>query len=221
MNPSDSTQTLDQSSKDRLLRASRACDRCCEAEPPGIDGDALKLDPVIDGLVTLRARQSLKLQRNPVVDHPDHSPTAGTKANPLALGRPAVTTCVDFDFSYIDVEVILYGLSATSATVARVLAVELDGSSRHERTPALHAAKWQQSREAEACGLREWPRLRSSEKVPEVASLAELNEPVGQWDRHDGRRRIGSRARKIDEYFEVERPLLMPLPEDPFETGRV
>lgn len=57
--------------------------------------------------------------------------------------------------------------------------------------------------------------------MPEVESLAELNELVEQWDRHDGRRRIGSRPRTIDEYFEVERPLLMPLPQEPFETGRV
>ncbi|WP_406502688.1 Mu transposase domain-containing protein [Streptomyces sp. NBC_01602] len=34
-------------------------------------------------------------------------------------------------------------------------------------------------------------------------------------------RHTGSRPRTIDEYFEVERPLLMPLPEEPFETGRV
>ncbi|MFI0773071.1 IS21 family transposase [Streptomyces sp. NPDC021218] len=57
--------------------------------------------------------------------------------------------------------------------------------------------------------------------VPEVASLAELNEMVEQWDLHDGRRRIGSRPRTIDEYFAVEQPLLMPLPDEPFETGRV
>lgn len=57
--------------------------------------------------------------------------------------------------------------------------------------------------------------------VPEVESLAELNELVDQWDLHDGRRRIGSRPRTIDEYFEAERPLLMPLPEEPFETGRL
>ncbi|MDA5286327.1 hypothetical protein [Streptomyces sp. Isolate_45] len=57
--------------------------------------------------------------------------------------------------------------------------------------------------------------------VPEADSLAELNELVDQWDLHDGRRRIGSRPRTIDEYFEVERPLLMPLPEEPFETGRL
>ncbi|MFE6867761.1 hypothetical protein ACFVFS_14465 [Kitasatospora sp. NPDC057692] len=57
--------------------------------------------------------------------------------------------------------------------------------------------------------------------MPEVESLAELNELVEQWDRRDGRRRIGSRARTVDEYFEDERPRLLPLPEDPFETGRV
>jgi transposase len=57
--------------------------------------------------------------------------------------------------------------------------------------------------------------------VPEVDSLAELNEMVEQWDLHDGRRRIGSRPRTIDEYFAVEQPLLLPLPDEPFETGRV
>jgi transposase len=57
--------------------------------------------------------------------------------------------------------------------------------------------------------------------VPEVGSLAELNEMVEQWDLLDGRRRIGARPRTIDEYFAIERPLLMPLPEEPFETGRV
>lgn len=41
------------------------------------------------------------------------------------------------------------------------------------------------------------------------------------WDLHDGRRRIGSRPRTIDEYFAVEQPLLLPLPDEPFETGRV
>ncbi|MFD8743420.1 IS21 family transposase [Streptomyces sp. NPDC059616] len=57
--------------------------------------------------------------------------------------------------------------------------------------------------------------------VPEVDSLAELNEMVDQWDLHDGHRRIGSRPRTVDEYFAVEQPLLMPLPEEPFETGRL
>ncbi|MFG2716287.1 hypothetical protein ACGFX2_38020 [Streptomyces goshikiensis] len=40
--------------------------------------------------------------------------------------------------------------------------------------------------------------------VPEVDSLAELNEMVDQWDLHDGHRRIGSRPRTVDEYFAVE-----------------
>ncbi|CAM5635462.1 hypothetical protein SAURM35S_03921 [Streptomyces aurantiogriseus] len=44
---------------------------------------------------------------------------------------------------------------------------------------------------------------------------------VDQWDLHDGHRRIGSRPRTVDEYFAVERPLLMPLPQEPFETGRL
>lgn len=58
-------------------------------------------------------------------------------------------------------------------------------------------------------------------QVPEVSSPAELNEMVEQWDLHEGRRRIGSRPRTIDEYFAVEQPLLMPLPQEPFESGRV
>ncbi|WP_406423859.1 Mu transposase domain-containing protein [Streptomyces sp. NBC_01589] len=57
--------------------------------------------------------------------------------------------------------------------------------------------------------------------VPEVDSLAELNEMVDQWDLHDGHRRIGSRPRTVDEYFSIEQPLLMPLPQEPFETGRL
>ncbi|MFE9466715.1 hypothetical protein ACFYNW_24140 [Streptomyces virginiae] len=47
--------------------------------------------------------------------------------------------------------------------------------------------------------------------VPEVDSLAVLNELVDQRDLHDGRRRICSRLWTIDEYFQVERPLLLPL----------
>ncbi|MEV5086212.1 hypothetical protein AB0K74_48745 [Streptomyces sp. NPDC056159] len=57
--------------------------------------------------------------------------------------------------------------------------------------------------------------------VPEVSSLAELNEMVEQWDRQDDARRIGSRSRTIAEEFALEQPLLMPLPEVPFETGRL
>ncbi|NUK06549.1 IS21 family transposase [Streptomyces lunaelactis] len=57
--------------------------------------------------------------------------------------------------------------------------------------------------------------------VPEVSSLAELNEMVEQWDRQDDAGRIGSRPKTVAEYFALEQPLLMPLPEEPFETGRV
>ncbi|MGW2026689.1 Mu transposase domain-containing protein [Streptomyces decoyicus] len=57
--------------------------------------------------------------------------------------------------------------------------------------------------------------------VPEVSSLAELNEMVEQWDRQDDARRIGSRSKTVAECFALEQPLLRPLPEEPFETGRL
>jgi transposase len=57
--------------------------------------------------------------------------------------------------------------------------------------------------------------------VPRVASLAELNALVDRWDIEDEQRRIGSRARTVGEYFATEQPLLQPLPEEPFQTGRV
>ncbi|MBO8185309.1 IS21 family transposase [Streptomyces spirodelae] len=57
--------------------------------------------------------------------------------------------------------------------------------------------------------------------VPEVDSLAELNELVEQWDRQDDARRIDARPTTVGEYFVDERPLLMPLPEEPFETCRI
>ncbi|MFF1272454.1 hypothetical protein ACFVZC_03395 [Streptomyces marokkonensis] len=57
--------------------------------------------------------------------------------------------------------------------------------------------------------------------VPEVSSLAELNEMVEQWDRQDDARRIGARSKTVAECFALEQPLLMPLREEPFETGRL
>lgn len=57
--------------------------------------------------------------------------------------------------------------------------------------------------------------------VPEVSSLAELNEMVEQWDRQDDARRIGARPKTVAEYFSLEQTLLRPLPEEPFETGRL
>ncbi|MFI1409853.1 transposase [Streptomyces sp. NPDC020707] len=65
-----------------------------------------------------------------------------------------------------------------------------------------------------------WFRRNHMIPVPQVASLAELNALIEQWDEEDERRRIGSRPRPVSEYLAVERPLLAPLPQEPFETGR-
>lgn len=57
--------------------------------------------------------------------------------------------------------------------------------------------------------------------VPDIATLAELNAQIDEWDRQDDQRRIGERPRTVGEYFAIEKPLLQPLPEDHFETGRL
>ncbi|MCX4704210.1 hypothetical protein [Streptomyces sp. NBC_01373] len=57
--------------------------------------------------------------------------------------------------------------------------------------------------------------------VPEVDSLADLNVMVDRWAEEDDGRRIGARPRTVGEYFATEQPLLRPLPEDVFETGRL
>ncbi|MFD9040859.1 IS21 family transposase [Streptomyces bottropensis] len=57
--------------------------------------------------------------------------------------------------------------------------------------------------------------------VPKVATLAELNTLVDDWDEADDVRRIRSRPQTIGERFVLERPLLAPLPDEVFETGRV
>lgn len=56
--------------------------------------------------------------------------------------------------------------------------------------------------------------------VPEVESLAELNDLIDQWDAEDEQRRIAQRIRTVGEHFALERPLLQPLPIDIFETVR-
>ncbi|MEV5956202.1 hypothetical protein AB0M11_20935 [Streptomyces sp. NPDC051987] len=66
-----------------------------------------------------------------------------------------------------------------------------------------------------------WFRRNHLVPVPEVGSLAELNAMVERWDDEDSERRIRSRPRTIGEYFAAERPLLQPLPNEPFETGRL
>ncbi|KJS59948.1 transposase [Streptomyces rubellomurinus] len=57
--------------------------------------------------------------------------------------------------------------------------------------------------------------------VPDVATLAELNAMIDRWDEEDEASRIRSRPRTIGEYFAAERPLLAPLPDEPFEAGRL
>jgi len=65
-----------------------------------------------------------------------------------------------------------------------------------------------------------WFRRNHLVPVPEVDSIAELNEMIDAWDLADDSRRIGDRARTIGEYFAHERPLLTPVPFEVFETGR-
>ncbi|WP_191297566.1 IS21 family transposase [Lentzea cavernae] len=65
-----------------------------------------------------------------------------------------------------------------------------------------------------------WFRRNHLVPVPEVESLAELNESIDHWDLQDMDRRIGSRPRTFGEMFAAEKPLLQALPVEPFETGR-
>ncbi|MBF6175191.1 IS21 family transposase [Nocardia blacklockiae] len=64
-----------------------------------------------------------------------------------------------------------------------------------------------------------WFRRNHLVPVPSVNSVGELNAKIDDWDFADDTRRIGARARTVGEHFEVERPLLKPLPEEDFETG--
>jgi transposase len=64
-----------------------------------------------------------------------------------------------------------------------------------------------------------WFRRNRLVPVPEVESIQALNALIDQWDADDEGRRIGGRARTVGEFLAVERPLLRPLPEEPFETG--
>lgn len=66
-----------------------------------------------------------------------------------------------------------------------------------------------------------WFRRNHLVPVPKVDTLAELNAMIDRWDQEDDARRIRSRPRTIGEYFAAEQPLLAPLPEEPFETGRL
>ncbi|MGE7388192.1 IS21 family transposase [Streptomyces sp. NPDC004126] len=66
-----------------------------------------------------------------------------------------------------------------------------------------------------------WFRRNHLVPVPEVDTLAELNAMIDRWDQEDDARRIRARPRTIGKYFMAEQPLLVPLPEEPFETGRL
>ncbi|MEV0169467.1 Mu transposase domain-containing protein [Nonomuraea fuscirosea] len=57
--------------------------------------------------------------------------------------------------------------------------------------------------------------------VPEVESLAELNDHLAQAEQREDERRIGYRLRTIGQMFAAEQPLLRPLPSESFETGLV
>lgn len=65
-----------------------------------------------------------------------------------------------------------------------------------------------------------WFRRNHFVPVPQVESIAELNAMIDKWDDDDLDRRIGARVRTVGELFTVEVPLLLPLPESAFETGR-
>src|SRR5271170_5397532 len=56
-------------------------------------------------------------------------------------------------------------------------------------------------------------RLHSSEKVPDVGTLAELNARIELADAADDGRRIDGRIRTVGQDFAAEAPLLAPLPE--------
>jgi len=55
--------------------------------------------------------------------------------------------------------------------------------------------------------------------VPEVGSLAELNARIAAAEQAEDARRIGARIRTIGQDFAAEAARLIPLPDEPFETG--
>lgn len=64
-----------------------------------------------------------------------------------------------------------------------------------------------------------WFRRNHLVPVPQVESFKQLTAMVDAWDAEDDARRIGNRTHTIGEHFALERPLLAPLPDEPFETG--
>ncbi len=65
-----------------------------------------------------------------------------------------------------------------------------------------------------------WFRRNHLVPIPEADSISELNTMIDVWDAADDDRRIASRVHTVGEHFAAEQPLLVPLPDEPFETGR-
>lgn len=55
--------------------------------------------------------------------------------------------------------------------------------------------------------------------MPQVASLAELNTRLAEFDRRDDARRLTGRAQTVGHDFDLEARVLHPLPHERFETG--
>jgi hypothetical protein len=54
--------------------------------------------------------------------------------------------------------------------------------------------------------------------MPRVDSIAELNALLEAWDDADDARRVGNRTMSVGHDWAIERPLLRPLPDEPFDT---
>ena len=64
-----------------------------------------------------------------------------------------------------------------------------------------------------------WFRRNHLVPVPQVDTLAQLNEHIDGYDLADDHRRIEARAHTVGQAFAAEQTLLKPLPVEPFETG--
>ncbi len=62
-----------------------------------------------------------------------------------------------------------------------------------------------------------WFRRNRLSPTPVTESLDELNDRIRGWEAQDDRRRINDRIRTIGQDFEIERPLLAPLPAEEFD----
>lgn len=65
-----------------------------------------------------------------------------------------------------------------------------------------------------------WFRRNHFVPVQEVDGFTELNALVDAWDVGHDQRRIGNRSSTVAEHLAVEQPMLAPLPDEQFPTGR-